>query len=970
VPRPSLKSKRLSRVLIRCAALVCLLIATARGQHYNFASVSAGLGNLTIICSAQDSDGYLWFGTENGLYRFDGAQFTLFGAAQGLGARTIQALLATADGTLLVGSTQGVYARDRSGNFQEVTSGTAAGHRAQRIGSSFTILGPGRVLMVDFTGLYQLQRDGTGRWAAAPFPLAGHTTVWSVLAAPDGSLWYGCDEDLCHLDHGHSTPMAAALHLPRAQWLRLLFDPAGHLWLRGNAHLGEIDLARRRYTEHPLPGHASLAPYAALTQDHQGNILAAQGSSFGIQQHGRWRMVTPGNGLPRYDISSLTVDREGNFWIGSLGHGLLRWIGRDLWESYTAGDGLTDELIWSAQRGPAGRLWIGTESGLHWIPPSGGRVRRWSPPGLEHTRVLALTIASDGNLWFSSSNNQLHRVDTHSLAGRSWQTPNVSRIINGPDHRLWIATAQGLYTIDPAAPGSGPRLVEDPSFAQPRMRFTDLDLDRAGNLWACTDASLYRLNAHGWARIDPGMTSVQPRQIAAARDGSLWTLGTFTGLMHLRVTGNTIVEAQHITRPQLLSDQIVSLLVDSRGWLWVGQDAGLTVFDGQHWRGFTQDDGLAWNDQDSYALSEDTDHSLWIGTSGGLSHLLRPDEALAARTTHPPALEQINFGSTAIVDGNQLRWHRAPLEIELAPMNFREAHRLHFRYRLRGLETDWVETSNGFLRYPALPPGQYTFEAVLADAAGLTVSSPVQISFRIAPCWWQTRQAKLAAILLAAALLTLLWRWRIRKLVAQKYKLEKSVAERTRDLENEKNELLRTREQLRHIAEHDDLTGLLNHRVILDRLHAEIERAQRSSQPLSLLMIDLDHFKQVNDSFGHLCGDAVLKQVGAILQDAIRSYDWAGRYGGEEFLLIQPTTSFDAARQRADQIRLALASALVHDGLRTVAITASFGVVAGFPSDAQTMIRMADDALYRAKNNGRNCVVAVEIIPTMVSATA
>jgi diguanylate cyclase (GGDEF)-like protein len=126
-------------------------------------------------------------------------------------------------------------------------------------------------------------------------------------------------------------------------------------------------------------------------------------------------------------------------------------------------------------------------------------------------------------------------------------------------------------------------------------------------------------------------------------------------------------------------------------------------------------------------------------------------------------------------------------------------------------------------------------------------------------------------------------------------------------------------------------------------------------------MVDLDHFKQVNDSYGHPAGDLVLKEVATIFERSVRSYDWVGRYGGEEFLLILPGSGFAGARLRAEQLRLEVQAAHIYDGAREIPITASFGVASGFPSDFEKLIQAADTALYRAKGNGRNCVIATEV---------
>ncbi len=179
-------------------------------------------------------------------------------------------------------------------------------------------------------------------------------------------------------------------------------------------------------------------------------------------------------------------------------------------------------------------------------------------------------------------------------------------------------------------------------------------------------------------------------------------------------------------------------------------------------------------------------------------------------------------------------------------------------------------------------------------------------------------------------------------------------------LEREKMDLMRAREQMRHYAERDGLTGLWNHRVIVERLSTEVNRAHRDGTPLSVVLADIDHFKKVNDSFGHPTGDLVLREIGAIFTRSVRDYDWVGRYGGEEFLLILPGSGLESALSRAEELRLAVQSARIVDSETTLQVTASFGVASGFSSedDADIVMRTVDAALYRAKNSGRNCVIA------------
>jgi diguanylate cyclase (GGDEF)-like protein len=221
----------------------------------------------------------------------------------------------------------------------------------------------------------------------------------------------------------------------------------------------------------------------------------------------------------------------------------------------------------------------------------------------------------------------------------------------------------------------------------------------------------------------------------------------------------------------------------------------------------------------------------------------------------------------------------------------------------------------------------------------------------------------LTALLLAVLAVA---RWRVRRLLISERQGVLAVRRRLHELEQANAELEKTNDQLRHYAEHDGLTGLWNHRVILDRLRQEVDRSKRERTPISVIMVDLDLFKNVNDSFGHQVGDRVLKEVATILQRSVRSYDWVGRYGGEEFLLILPTSGFSGARLRAEQLRLAIESARILNGLSgdaeaIVPVTASFGISSGFPLNPEELIRRADNALYRAKDNGRNCVIAMEL---------
>lgn len=175
-------------------------------------------------------------------------------------------------------------------------------------------------------------------------------------------------------------------------------------------------------------------------------------------------------------------------------------------------------------------------------------------------------------------------------------------------------------------------------------------------------------------------------------------------------------------------------------------------------------------------------------------------------------------------------------------------------------------------------------------------------------------------------------------------------------------ELIKAREELRFEAMHDRLTELWNHGAILDFLHRELERTRRTREPLGILMLDIDHFKAVNDTHGHLVGDEVLKQVAGRLFRSARVYDWVGRYGGEEFLSIVSACSTENLRKHAERIRAGIAEEPISTSAGEVKVTVSIGATGALfdpDCDQQTLLQYADSALYRAKKRGRNCVELV-----------
>jgi diguanylate cyclase (GGDEF)-like protein len=189
---------------------------------------------------------------------------------------------------------------------------------------------------------------------------------------------------------------------------------------------------------------------------------------------------------------------------------------------------------------------------------------------------------------------------------------------------------------------------------------------------------------------------------------------------------------------------------------------------------------------------------------------------------------------------------------------------------------------------------------------------------------------------------------------AQELRARLHVGQRILDLQAS---LIAAREEMRFQATHDLLTGIDNRSVVIDAMDRESSRQVREGGSFGVVLLDLDHFKNVNDALGHLAGDAVLKEAARRMTLAVRPYDTVGRYGGEEFLVVVPSSDGVGTMALAERIREVIQSAPVTTEAGDVHVTASCGVAASTESnrlDPNTLLHLADEALYRAKELGRN----------------
>ena len=329
------------------------------------------------------------------------------------------------------------------------------------------------------------------------------------------------------------------------------------------------------------------------------------------------------------------------------------------------------------------------------------------------------------------------------------------------------------------------------------------------------------------------------------------------------------------------------------------------------------------------------------------------------QTAHArPLIEQVVFNQKAVSfdQGVTAGPGAGNLKIQFAPPASGASD--HLQYRLVGVDKEWKEAGKERAAvYNDLAPGRYEFDFETAGSSSL--KGPVEQSIPITVLepnsltgWFRS-----LCIILLLLLILVLHKLRVRYLVRHAKKLEEAVNQTKAQLTLAAEMAGDAQEALKEQALKDGLTGLWNRRAITAMLEREVYRAQRDRFPITLLMIDMDHFKNINDTHGHLTGDEVLREAAGRLLGAMRPYDFAGRYGGEEFLVVLPSCAPHNGMQRAEELRCAIAERPIPTALGPLAVTCSLGVAAyDGAMRPEDLIHLADEALYRAKRQGRNCV--------------
>lgn len=687
---------------------------------------------------------------------------------------------------------------------------------------------------------------------------------------------------------------------------------------------------------------------------------------------------------------------DGRLVITTREHGLaiLSNDGRQLEQVIDSSAGLPEDILAMPYPDREGALWLAFHGPI-------ARVDLASPVSVLDARSgikgsVNDLLEHDGRVLASTSHG-VFTLDGERIEG----SPAGAWTMLAVDGELLLAAGSGVYRIDGGKAARLPGTERAGVYTMLRSR------SDPSRIWLGTRTGLgvLRRNGNGWRYEGIVPKSSPYLGTLVERDGVLWGGSVVEGVMRVdelakptpRITrigsgemnvfeiGGRIVfthakgQILHLnSRGQFAPDPLLGHIDAPGGFFLLAEDRG-----GNVWVNSTpprvierRPDGtferearplVSVTAADIQFLRADANGVVWFGSDRGLFRY-EPSSAGGAAAQPAPLIrrvvtadDRLLFGgaTAAAAQAVELPPNFRRVHIEFAPASYRPG--VMYQYRLEPLDAAWSRwTAEPSIDYTNLAAGTYTFR-VRARGAASAVSQEATWSFSVLPPWYATPLSIALWALVAIAAVVLVVRLRTRALRGQAEKLRVRVVERTDELRRTVSLLEQANERLERLSLLDDLTGIANRRYFQRALGDEWERGLRRDQPLALILLDLDHFKELNDRRGHPAGDACLREVGSFLAQRInRTGDVVARYGGEEFAILLAGTKPEEAVRVAESLRDGIEKlSMRYDDVVSLKVTASCGVASMTPAEGESheiLIDRADRALYAAKHAGRNCV--------------
>jgi len=750
--------------------------------------IDDGLPQNTIVGIVQSDDGYLWFGTRDGLCRFDGANFTVFArlTTPAFRSNTVTALAKGPDGTIWIGTDDGLV-RLAKGAFTGFT--TDSGLASNYI-TSIAIDTQGRVIVGTGLGLNRL--TDAGRFEAVPgLP---RTVVGNTTYDDHGTVWFTMAGGLYRWTGGAAAErMTFAGAPPNLLPTGIHRDANGGMWFGSSVGLWKLQNdSIQRAAAPPIGGTVS-----AVFVDHDGGVWGALEAGLGRLRNGEWEYFITDQGLTNNSVTAFFEDRERNLWVGTSGGG-INYFSVGKFTTFGIADGLVGDSARAVLEDRAGNLWVATNNGVSRIAPWGATTSYTVANGVSSKRINALYEAADGSIWLGTLRgvdrivNGVVQPDVFKGA----PIGSVGSIVEDRGGVVWLATSRGLFRADGATLSRIDGVNDSGALV--------LALDRTGDVLVGTRYhGLLRMHdgQQTWLTEKNGLSNGTIFSLYQEPDGTLW-IGTAAGLNRLK-DGRI---ASFRERDGLFDDTVYAIVEDGGGNLWMGSNRGiwrvskadLTAFAAKQIRSFNSSnygrgDGLrsitiAGSGNASPNSWRTRDGRLWFPTMLGVVGI-DPTRIEINNTPPPVVLEGVTANRERIgVDGSVPAGHR-DLEFRYTALSFIAPDEVQFQYRLEGFDTDWVSAgSRRVAYYTNLPPGHYTFHVKAANSDGVWNDAGATVALTLQPHFFETWWFYALAIVAVSGMMLVVYRMRVHNMHVRQRHLEQVVAERTHELTSSKEQ--------------------------------------------------------------------------------------------------------------------------------------------------------------------------------------
>ncbi|AEI37253.1 diguanylate cyclase with beta propeller sensor [Zymomonas mobilis subsp. pomaceae ATCC 29192] len=676
-------------------------------------------------------------------------------------------------------------------------------------------------------------------------------------------------------------------------------------------------------------------------------------------------------------ICSFYREKSGNIWIATDGNVAFYNAAED--HVFNFDDRNNDNLKALASRNvysilvtKKGQIWLGLSNGqIDWLDKKHDLVRHLKlkgPPSGES--IHSLIEMNDGSILVGSKGLNVIDPDKLNITPYFIEDLPKNLVINiliQKNDEIYIGTSEGLFVYNVISKELNHFTHDnDNKDSLSNNRILDLAFNNKGVLAIATAKgfSFYYPDSHHFDNIfhDERNENTLPNDYIAslAIDHKIIWAGIRGGLIYNseeRIKAFLPFLAISLDKSSLIYETIQSLENDTRNRLWMAGNEKIAVFDksSKKIHLLSQRDNSEKVTYYPHSIAVGPEGEMLFGGSNGLTVIdktFNPDDIPAFPTDL--ALTDIEINEKKIVYGKlpesgqatYLPSHIRSLRLRFALLDYASSHQIHYSYRLVGQDTQWLDLppdTPPFVIYSHLPGGNFVFE-IKAVVPGL--NKPVfeaKYPFIVAHSWYELWPIRIIFVILSICGIYFI-------ITSQTKTLRKIIEKRTFELQI-------TNKRLKALANTDELTGLLNRRAFTSIFNEFCANFAQDHKKFSVFILDIDHFKVINDRDGHLAGDIVIQYIASKISDNIRDRDVAARYGGEEFVVILPNTEIKTAEVVATRIGKIISDKPVIYQDKKIPVTVSIGLAMIKVDDTpDSLLERADKRLYSAKEQGRNRV--------------